>query len=62
MVDLPERQGQPGAVEIGETFRSMREHEAELVGLERDRASDVGAENANVADRMPLSKIHFQPQ
>src|SRR5207244_2516263 len=58
VVDLPERQGQAGAAEIGEAFGAMFRREAELVDIETYRPLEVRTENANVADCVALGKLH----
>ena len=41
---------------------AMGEPEAEFVDIEADRALDIRAEDADVADRVALGKIHLSPQ
>ena len=57
VVDLPERQRQAGAGEIGEALGAVPEPEAEPVDVEADRALDVLAEDADVADRVALGEL-----
>jgi hypothetical protein len=62
VIDLPQRESQARAAEIREALGAVREREAELVNIEADRTLEVGAQDADVADRVPLGEGHSSPQ
>ena len=56
VIDLPQRERQPRAAKIGKPLGAVQKPKAELVSIETDRTLDIGAQNADVADRVPLGK------
>jgi hypothetical protein len=62
VIDLPQCERQPCTAEIRKPLGPVQKPKAELVSIEMDRTLDIGAQDADVADRVPLGKFHFCPQ
>src|SRR5688500_9620260 len=57
VADLPQREGQPCALEVGEARRTATQLESQLADVERDRALDVSHQEAEVRDRIKLREL-----
>ena len=62
VIDLPQCERQPRAAKICKPLGPVQKPKAKLVSIEMDRTLDIGAQDADVADRVPLGKSHFCPQ